>query len=122
MPTVLIVEDNPDNWDMLSQRLGRRGYQPVQAPTGPAAVAMAASLRPDIILMDMNIPGIDGWEATRQIKASPDLRSIPIIALTSHAMVGDRQKALAAGCDDYHAKPVVLVDLLRQMELALGKG
>ena len=114
--TILIVEDNPENWDMLSQRLRRRGYETLLAADGLIAVDTAGAVRPDLILMDMNVPGIDGWEATRRIKADSNLRGIPVIALTAHAMVGDREKALAAGCDEYHTKPIDLGRLLTQME------
>ena len=115
--TILIVEDNPENWDMLSQRLRRRGYQTLLAADGLLAVDSAAAIRPDLILMDMNVPGIDGWEATRRIKADSSLRTIPVIALTAHAMVGDREKALAAGCNDYHTKPIDLARLLTRWRI-----
>src|SRR4051794_5139904 len=108
MAKILIVEDNEENWDILSRRLGRRGYEVVIARDGAQAVAMALSEAPDLILMDMNLPLIDGWEATRRIKATPEAGGVPIIAVTAHGMVGDREKALEAGCDEHHAKPVEL--------------
>src|SRR4051794_15050418 len=104
MSKILLVEDNEMNRDMLSRRLIRNGYQVVMALDGHQAVDMAASEKPDLILMDMSLPGLDGWEATRQIKAGPATRAIPVIALTAHAMSGDREKALEAGCDDYDTK------------------
>jgi two-component system cell cycle response regulator DivK len=119
MAKILIVEDNEENWDMLSRRLQRRGYDVVGATDGRQGIEKAASERPDIILMDMNLPVLDGWEATRAIKAQPHTAGIPIIALTAHAMSGDREKALEAGCDDYHTKPVELPKLLEQIEALL---
>lgn len=116
MPTVLIVEDNDLNRDMLSRRLARRGYEVVFALDGARGVEMAGSAAPDIILMDMSLPVMDGWEATRRLKAEPATRGIPIIALTAHAMSGDEQRALAAGCDDFDTKPVDLPRLLGKME------
>ena len=107
MPKILIVEDNEMNRDMLSRRLARRGYEIVIAVDGQQVVDMAASEKPDLILMDMSLPVLDGWEATRRIKADETLKSIPVIALTAHAMAGDREQALAAGCDDYDTKPIV---------------
>jgi two-component system cell cycle response regulator DivK len=121
MAKILIVEDNEENWDILSRRLGRRGYEVVIARDGAQAVAMALSQAPDLILMDMNLPLIDGWEATRRIKAAPEARGVPIIAVTAHGMVGDREKAIEAGCDDHHAKPVELTRLLSQIEAMLKK-
>lgn len=120
MPKVLIVEDNEMNRDMLSRRLARKGYAVVIAVDGEEGVAMAASEAPDIILMDMSLPKIDGWEATRRIKADERLRAVPVIALTAHAMTSDRDKALAAGCDDYDTKPVELPRLLEKIEKLLG--
>ena len=120
MPQILLVEDNEDNRDMLSRRLIRKGYEVALAVDGGAGVAQAAALCPDIILMDMSLPVLDGWEATRQIKALPETRAIPIIALTAHAMSGDREKAIAAGCDDYDTKPVELPRLLGKIEALLG--
>ena len=116
MPQLLLVEDNEDNRDMLSRRLIRKGYDVALAVDGGAGVAQAAALCPDLILMDMSLPVLDGWEATRQIKAAPETQNIPIIALTAHAMSGDREKALAAGCDDYDTKPVELPRLLEKIE------
>ena len=122
MTKVLLVEDNADNWDILSRRLRRRGYEVVIATDGQQGVDMAHSEAPDLILMDMNLPVLDGREATRRIKASPQTQAIPIIALTAHAMEGDRQKALEVGCDDYHTKPIELTRLLTQMEALVKTG
>jgi CheY-like chemotaxis protein len=122
MPKILIVEDNEENWDILSRRLGRRGYEVVIARDGEEGVAMALSHAPDLILMDMNLPLIDGWEATRRIKAAPETCSVPIIAVTAHGMAGDREKVIEAGCDEHHAKPVELTKLLSQIEATLKKG
>jgi two-component system, cell cycle response regulator DivK len=121
MRRILLVEDNEMNRDMLSRRLVRQGYDVVLAPDGEAGVTMAAATRPDLILMDMSLPGIDGWEATRRIRGEPALRHIPIIALTAHAMTGDREAAAAAGCDDYDTKPVELPRLLAKMRLLLAE-
>ena len=121
IPRILLVEDNEMNRDMLSRRLVRQGYDVVLAPDGEAGVALAADIRPDLILMDMSLPGIDGWEATRRIRGEPALRHIPIIALTAHAMTGDREAATAAGCDDYDTKPVELPRLLAKMRLLLSE-
>ena len=107
---------------MLSRRLKRRGYDVVIAPDGLQAVALARTERPDLILMDMNMPGIDGWEATRQLRALAETRVVPIIAVTAHGMPGDRERAMEAGCDDHHAKPVDLPKLLAQVETLLGRG
>jgi two-component system cell cycle response regulator DivK len=112
MPKILLVEDNEMNRDMLSRRLSRNGYEVVIAVDGQQGVDMATSERPDLILMDMSLPVIDGWEATRRIKAEDATRKIPVIALTSHAMAGDREKAMEMGCDDYDTKPVELPRLL----------
>jgi two-component system, cell cycle response regulator DivK len=120
MPKILIVEDNEMNRDMLSRRLARRGYDIVMAVDGAQGVAAAAAERPDLILMDMSLPVLDGWEATRKLKAEADTRAIPVIGLTAHAMTGDRDKALAAGCDDYDTKPVELPRLLGKIEALLG--
>jgi len=122
MAKILLVEDNEMNWDMLSRRLGRRGYEVVVAVDGQQGVTMSRSEVPDLILMDMSLPIIDGWEATRQIKASPETREIPVIALTAHAMVGDKEKAMAAGCDDYDTKPIEFKRLLDKIETALAQG
>ena len=120
MRKILLVEDNEMNRDMLSRRLVRSGYEVIMAEDGARGVAMATSDRPDLILMDMSLPVIDGWEATRRIKATPELRKIPIIALTAHAMLTDRDKALEAGCDDYDTKPIELQRLLGKMETLLA--
>jgi CheY-like chemotaxis protein len=120
MPKILLVEDNEMNRDMLSRRLVRSGYEVILAEDGARGVAMATSDRPDLILMDMSLPVIDGWEATRQIKAMPELCKIPIIALTAHAMATDRDKALEAGCDDYDTKPIELQRLLSKIEALLA--
>jgi CheY-like chemotaxis protein len=119
MAKLLIVEDNEMNRDMLSRRLQRRGFATIIATDGGAGVAMARSEQPDLILMDMSLPVIDGWEATRQIKADPATARIPIIALTAHAMTSDRDKALQAGCNDYDTKPVDLPRLLGKIEALL---
>ena len=120
MTTILIVEDNDMNLDMLSRRLEKKGFTIATARDGQAGVETAAALRPDLILMDMSLPVIDGWEATRRLKADPATRLIPIIALTAHAMAEDREKALAAGCDDYDTKPIDLPRLLEKIEALLG--
>ena len=116
---VLLVEDNEMNRDMLSRRLERRGYQVVLALDGQQGLDLARSEAPDLILMDMSLPVLDGWEATRQLKAAPETRTIPIIALTAHAMSSDRDKALAAGSDDYDTKPIELPRLLEKIEALL---
>ena len=108
MPRILLVEDNEMNRDMLSRRLARKEYEVLVAVDGKEGVEMAGSVAPDLILMDMSLPVMDGWEATRQLKASPETKAIPIIALTAHAMSGDREKAMEAGCDDYDTKPIEL--------------
>ncbi len=119
MPKILLVEDNEMNWDMLSRRLRRKGYEVVIATDGKQGVDMALSQVPDLILMDMSLPVLDGWEATRRLKAAPKTQSIPIIALTAHAMAGDRGQALAAGCDDYDSKPIEFKRLLGKIEAFL---
>jgi CheY-like chemotaxis protein len=116
MPKVLLVEDNEMNRDMLSRRLTRNGYDVVIAVNGQEGIEMAASEKPDLILMDMSLPVLDGWEATRKLKADPATASIPVIALTAHAMESDREKALAAGCDDFDTKPIELPRLLEKMK------
>jgi len=121
MPKILLVEDNEMNRDMLSRRLEKRGYTLAIAIDGGAGVAMAKSEQPDLILMDMSLPVLDGWDATRQVKADPATAKIPVIALTAHAMESDRQKALAAGCDDFDTKPVELNRLLLKIEELLKK-
>lgn len=120
MAKLLIVEDNEMNRDMLSRRLQRRGFTTVIAVDGGMGVAMARSEAPDLILMDMSLPVIDGWEASRQLKADPATAAIPIIALTAHAMTSDRDKALQAGCNDYDTKPVDLPRLLGKIDALLG--
>jgi CheY-like chemotaxis protein len=122
MPRLLYVEDNEMNRDMLSRRLQRRGFEVLIAADGEQGVAVAAAERPDLILMDMSLPVLDGWEATRRLKAEPDTRRIPIIGLTAHAMATDRDKCLEAGCDDYDAKPVELGRLLEKIDRLLGTG
>jgi len=119
MAKILLVEDNELNRDMLSRRLMRKGYEVVMAVDGEAGVAMAESQRPDLILMDISLPAMDGWEATRRLKGRAETRAIPIIALTAHAMASDRDKALAAGCNDYDTKPVELPRLLDKIERLL---
>lgn len=121
MPKILLVEDNEMNRDMLSRRLQRKGYQVIMAIDGSQGVAIALSEIPDLILMDMGLPVLDGWQATEQIKASPTTKLIPIIALTAHAITGDREKCLAAGCDDYDTKPVEFTRLLSKIEALLDK-
>jgi CheY-like chemotaxis protein len=113
---ILYVEDNEDNIFMLKNRLTRAGHTVIVATDGAQGVAMASSERPDMILMDLSLPVLDGWQATRQIKATPDTKHIPVIALTANAMAGDREKALAAGCDDYDTKPVELPRLLGKIK------
>ncbi len=122
MTKILLVEDNEMNRDMLSRRLERRGYAVAMALDGQQAVDLAVAEAPALILMDMSLPVLDGWEATRQIKADERTRRIPIIALTAHAMQGDEEKARAAGCDDYDTKPVELPRLLEKMERLLSAG
>jgi CheY-like chemotaxis protein len=117
---ILLVEDNEMNRDMLSRRLQRRGYEVLTAVDGETGLALIKSETPALVLMDMSLPGIDGWEATRQIKADPATRAIPVIALTAHAMAGDREQALAAGCDDFDIKPIDLDRLLGKIEALLG--
>jgi CheY-like chemotaxis protein len=117
---ILIVEDNEMNRDMLSRRLTRKGYEVIMAEDGERGVITAMSDGPDVILMDMSLPIIDGWEATRRIKASAELRGIPVIALTAHAMDSDRDKALEAGCDDYDTKPIELPRLIEKIERLLA--
>jgi CheY-like chemotaxis protein len=128
MPKILLVEDNEMNRDMLSRRLLRRGYEVIIAVDGQQGVDaqlgldLAGSTQPQVILMDMSLPVIDGWEATRRIKADPATKAIPVIALTAHAMAGDREQALAAGCDDYDTKPIDLTRLLPKIEKYAGPG
>jgi two-component system, cell cycle response regulator DivK len=120
MPRILLVEDNEMNRDMLSRRLQRKGYEVTMAVDGRQGVDMARSGGYDLILMDMSLPEIDGWEATRQLRAAPETKVVPIIGLTAHAMAGDREKALEAGCNDYDTKPVELPRLLAKIEALLG--
>lgn len=121
MAKILIVEDNDMNWDMLSRRLERRGYAVVRAVDGKESLAVARAEVPDLVLMDMGLPIMDGWEATRQLRAEPATRAIPIIGLTAHAMADDRRKVLDAGCDDYETKPIELPRLLAKIEALLAK-
>ena len=122
MARILLVEDNEMNRDMLSRRLQRKGYEVTMAVDGRQGVDMARSGGYDLILMDMSLPEIDGWEATRQLRAAPETRTVPIIALTAHAMAGDREKALEAGCNDYDTKPVDLDRLLGKIQALLGSA
>ncbi len=122
MPRILIVEDNEENRDSLKRRLERRGFEILVAVDGKAGVETAKAEKPDLVLMDMNMPELDGWEATRQIKAAPGLGGVPVIALTAHAMTGDRERALEAGCTDYHTKPIEFPQLLAQIEAILKGG
>jgi two-component system, cell cycle response regulator DivK len=119
---ILYVEDNDDNVFMLTGRLKRRGFEVAHAENGKVALDCVASDRPALILMDLSLPVIDGWEATRRLKANPATADIPVIALSAHAMSGDREKALAAGCDDYDTKPVDLARLVAKIEALLGAG
>jgi CheY-like chemotaxis protein len=122
MPKILLVEDNEMNRDMLSRRLERKGFQIIIAVDGEEAVRLASTELPDLILMDMSLPVVDGWRATRTIKAAPETSAIPVIALTAHAMSDDKQKAIDAGCDDYDTKPVELPRLLEKIGALLGDG
>ncbi len=119
MTTILLVEDNELNRDMLTRRLERKGYRILAAEDGQAGVELAAEAKPDLILMDLSLPVLDGWEATRRLKASPDTMHIPIIALTAHAMAEDERKAYNAGCDDFDTKPVMMERLLGKIQAAL---
>src|SRR5437899_11094174 len=118
---ILYVEDNEDNVYVVKSRLTRAGYTVLVAPDAEQGVTMAAAEKPDLILMDMSLPGLDGWEATRQIKAAAATRSVPVIALTAHAMSDDRERALEAGCDDYDTKPIDFPRLLEKMSAAIGR-
>ena len=120
MSKILLVEDNEMNRDMLSRRLMRRGYEVLLAVDGESGLALAGAEAPDLILMDMSLPILDGWEASRRLKAAPETQHIPVIALTAHAMSSDRDKALEAGCDDYDTKPVELPRLLGKIEALLS--
>ena len=122
MAKILLVEDNEMNRDMLSRRLERRGYEVIVAVDGEEGVARAKAEAPDVVLMDLSLPGIDGWEATRQLKSADETKAIPVLALTAHAMAGDREKALGAGCDDFDTKPVDLPRLVDKIEALLGGG
>jgi CheY-like chemotaxis protein len=119
MSKILLVEDNEMNSDMLSRRLQRKGHEVLVAMDGAQGVELAQSENPDLILMDMSLPVLDGWEATQQLKASPETSGIPIIALTAHAMAGDREKCLEVGCDDYETKPVDFSRLLGKIQVLL---
>jgi two-component system, cell cycle response regulator DivK len=122
MPKILLVEDNEMNRDMLSRRLIRKGFEVVMAIDGEQAVALAQRERPDLILMDMSLPVIDGWEATQRVKSDSATAGIPIIALTAHAMSGDREKAINAGCDDYDTKPIEMPRLLEKIDALLRRA
>ena len=122
MARILFIEDNEMNRDMLSRRLARRGYEVAIAVDGEQGVALARAEAPALILMDMSLPGMDGWEATRRLKAAPETCAIPVIALTAHAMAGDRERAIAAGCDDFDTKPVDLDRLLEKIEALLARA
>jgi CheY-like chemotaxis protein len=122
MPKILLVEDNEMNRDMLSRRLVRNGFEVVMATDGQKGVEMAGEEAPDLILMDISLPVIDGWEATRRIKGDPGTQAIPVIALTAHAMTQDREKAFAVGCDDFDTKPVELPRLLEKIKALLDKA
>ena len=121
MPKILMIEDNEQNRDALSRRLQRHGYDVITAIDGRQGITMAQAELPDLILMDLNLPDVDGWEATRMLKEAPETRAIPIMAMTAHAIAGDEERALQAGCDDYHAKPVEFQRLLTQIEALLAK-
>ncbi|HXH84186.1 MAG TPA: response regulator [Candidatus Tectomicrobia bacterium] len=122
MARILLIEDNEMNRDMLSRRLARRGYDVAVAVDGEQGLALARAEPPALILMDMSLPGLDGWEATRRLRAMPETRAVPVIALTAHAMAGDREKAMAAGCDDFDTKPVDLARLLEKIEALLARA
>lgn len=121
MPTLLLVEDNEMNRDMLSRRLARRGYHVTIAADGAEGLEQARRNTPDLVLMDMSLPVKDGWTAAAELKSNPATRSIPIIGLTAHAMAGDREKALAAGCDDYDTKPIEIDRLIAKIQALLGR-
>jgi two-component system, cell cycle response regulator DivK len=122
MTKILYIEDNEDNFYMLSNRLRRRGYELIAAPDGEIGIALAKSEAPALILMDLSLPVMDGWEATRRLKAASETRHIPVVALSAHSMAGDREKALAAGCDDFDTKPVELPRLLEKIASLLARG
>ena len=121
MPKILVIEDNEMNRDMLTRRLERRGYDVIVSAEGEEGISKVQSDRPDLVLMDMDLPILDGWQATRRLKAAEETQAIPIIALTAHAMAGDREKALEAGCDDYDTKPVEFARLINKIEAQLAK-
>jgi CheY-like chemotaxis protein len=121
VPKILYVEDNDDNVYVMRGRLPRLGFEVVVAADGEQGVAMAANEAPDLILMDLRLPGIDGWEATRRIKAAPATKAIPVIALSAHAMAGDRERALEAGCDDYDTKPIDFPKLVEKIQAILAR-
>jgi len=120
MRKILYVEDNPDNVFMITRRLARKGFMVVAAGDGAHGVAIAAAVSPSLILMDLSLPVMDGWEATRRLKAAPETSHIPVLALSAHAMAGDRERALAAGCDEYETKPIDLPRLLGKIEALIG--
>ena len=122
MAKILLVEDHQEIWDFLSRRLKRRGFEVDVAEDGRQGLERARADKPDVMLLDMNLPEMDGWTVAKELKADDATRGIRIIALTAHAMAGDREKALAAGCDDYHAKPVDFSQLLNQIEALIGKS
>ncbi len=122
MPRILIVEDNEENREALCRRLQRRGFDVVMAPDGRQGVDMSKSEKPDLVLMDMNMPVLDGWRASQMIREDPDTQDLPIIGLTAHALAGDREKALQAGCTDYHTKPVDFDKLIEQIEALLTRS
>jgi len=122
MTKILLVEDNEMNRDMLSRRLIRRGFEVILAVDGAESIAAANSGKPDLILMDMSLPVMDGWEATRRLKAAPETRAIPILGLTAHSMASDRERVLEAGCEDYDTKPVDLPRLLEKIEALLARA
>ena len=122
MPKILLVEDHEEIWAFLSRRLKRRGFEVILATNGQEGLVKARAERPDVVLLDMNLPVMDGWTAAGILKGDHQTASVPVIALTAHAMSGDREKALAAGCDDYHPKPVDFSRLLTQIDAALGRA
>jgi CheY-like chemotaxis protein len=122
MKKILLIEDNELNRDMLSRRLQKRGYEVVSAVDGETGITLAQTEAPAVILMDVSLPGIDGWEATRRLKAAPQTRQIPILALTAYVTAGDRETAMAAGCDDFDTKPIELPRLLQKIEALLNPG
>ncbi|MGE3538740.1 MAG: response regulator [Candidatus Tectimicrobiota bacterium] len=121
MPKILLIEDNEQNRDALSRRLQRHGYDVVMAVDGQQGIEAAQAELPDLILMDLNLPNVDGWEAAQRLKKTPETQNIPIMAMTAHAIAGDQERALQAGCDDYHAKPVEFPRLLEQIAVLLHK-